>query len=84
MRQLYASVVEKFGVAPMILLIILSSDATNITSWSGRQAHPWYIACGNDPAVVRNSVEGKQVVGYLEKLPGTLLFFRILLTYFLL
>lgn len=63
---------------PHIVLLLLCSDATNVTHWNGRSVHPWYLACGNDPVVVRNKHSSKVVVGYLEKLHGI---FSILLTF---
>lgn len=72
MRILSTAVHAKFGRTPKLLLFIISSDATNVTQWSDRQVHPFYLALGNDTADVRNSVIGRQPIGYLEKIPGTL------------
>lgn len=72
MRILTAAVYARFGRVPKLLLLIISSDAANVTHWSDRQVHPWYLAIGNDSANVRNSVIGKQPIAYLEKIPGTL------------
>lgn len=70
MREVDAEVNRNFPIKPLVLTLIVCSDATNVATWSDRQVHPFYLSCGNDPPEVRNAPAGKQVVGYLEKLPS--------------
>jgi hypothetical protein len=70
MENVANEVNEKFDTNPAMLALIVCSDATNVTTWSDRQVHPFYLACANDTPDVRNSAAGKQVIGYLEKLPS--------------
>ena len=67
MRLLTTALKEKHGTVPRVLLLITSSDATNVCNWSGRSVYPVYMACGNEPCAVRNLATGKQTIGYIEK-----------------
>jgi hypothetical protein len=54
-----------------VLLIILGSDETRITRWTNQSVHPLYLWLGNSSQNIRNSNEGRILIGYFPVLEET-------------